>query len=187
MGCPRSRITFLLVFFLVAIAFPSHASIRTVEGFVQKVSDGDTVTLITRDGTKLRVRLYGIDAPEMRHEKKPGQPFGETAKRALTGNSVSIQWVRWAPDSPIPITRLIAKYGKPEKSDFNSDDFKPYKSWPTRGITAYTSDDGKRVHRIDFNFTEKDYKAAFDSQRPTTAIKKEGKEAAKKKPKAQKK
>jgi hypothetical protein len=41
------------------------------------------VTLITRDGTKLRVRLYGIDAPEVRHGKKPGQPFGEEAKRAL--------------------------------------------------------------------------------------------------------
>lgn len=83
MGCPRSRITFLLVFFLVAIAFPSHASIRTVEGFVQKVSDGDTVTLVTRGGTKLRVRLYGFNAPEVRHEKKPGQTFGEEAKRAL--------------------------------------------------------------------------------------------------------
>ena len=82
----RFHITFLLVFiFLTAFAFPSNAYTRTVEGFVQKVSDGDTVTLITRDGTKLRVRLYGIDAPEVQHEKKPGQPFGEEAKRALAG------------------------------------------------------------------------------------------------------
>jgi len=49
------------------------------------VSDGDRVTLITWDGTKFRVRLYGIDAPEVRHDGKPGQPFGEEAKRALAG------------------------------------------------------------------------------------------------------
>lgn len=86
MDSHRSRFTFLLVLLLIFIFVPaSHAYTRTVEGFVQKVSDGDTVTLITRDGTKLRVRLYGIDAPEVRHEKKPAQPFGEEAKRALAG------------------------------------------------------------------------------------------------------
>jgi endonuclease YncB( thermonuclease family) len=43
------------------------------------------VTLVTHDGAKYRVRLYGIDAPEVRYEKKPGQLYGEEAKRALTG------------------------------------------------------------------------------------------------------
>jgi endonuclease YncB( thermonuclease family) len=86
MVSPRSRDTSLLVLIvLVAFALPSYAYIRNVEGFVQKVSDGDTVTLITRDGSKLRVRLYGIDAPEVRHGRKPGQGFGEEAKRALAG------------------------------------------------------------------------------------------------------
>jgi endonuclease YncB( thermonuclease family) len=31
------------------------------------------------------VRLYGIDAPEVRHGRKPGQAFGEDAKKALAG------------------------------------------------------------------------------------------------------
>ena len=86
MVSPRSRDTSLLVLiFFVAFALPSHAYIHNVEGFVQKVFDGDTVTLITRDGSKRRVRLYGIDAPEVRHGRKPGQAFGEDAKRALAG------------------------------------------------------------------------------------------------------
>jgi endonuclease YncB( thermonuclease family) len=86
MDSPRSRFTFLLLPLLIFIfALASHAYIRTVEGFVQKEADGDTVTLVTHDGVKLRVRLYGIDAPEVRHEKKPGQLYGEEAKRALTG------------------------------------------------------------------------------------------------------
>jgi endonuclease YncB( thermonuclease family) len=38
--------------------------IRTVTGTVTKVSDGDTIQVTTAERTKLRVRLYGIDAPE---------------------------------------------------------------------------------------------------------------------------
>lgn len=68
---------------LLLLALPSHAVIRTVVGTVTKVSDGDTITVVTAEGTKLRTRLYGIDAPEIRHGKIPGQPYGEDAKRAL--------------------------------------------------------------------------------------------------------
>ena len=68
---------------LIYLSSISFAETRTVEGIVQKVADGDTVTLVTRDDAKLRVRLYGIDAPEVRHDGTPGQPFGEEAKRAL--------------------------------------------------------------------------------------------------------
>jgi endonuclease YncB( thermonuclease family) len=84
MRSPLTRFPLLFVLLLL-IAFPnsSRTTIRTVEGIVQKVSDGDTLTLITRDGTKLRVRIYGIDAPEMRHEQEPGQLYGDEAKRAL--------------------------------------------------------------------------------------------------------
>jgi endonuclease YncB( thermonuclease family) len=68
-----------------------------VEGEVSRVIDGDTVTLATREGTKLRVRLYGIDAPEVRHEKTAGQPYGKEAKEALTalalGRRVTVEIV----------------------------------------------------------------------------------------------
>lgn len=57
-------------------------TLRTVYGTVIKVSDGDTVQVMTHDQTKLKVRLYGIDAPEIAHGT-PGQPYGEEAKQAL--------------------------------------------------------------------------------------------------------
>lgn len=45
----------------------------------------------TAEGTKLKVRLYGIDAPEttkmnrkMGVVSKPGQPYGEEVERALS-------------------------------------------------------------------------------------------------------
>jgi endonuclease YncB( thermonuclease family) len=64
----------LLASFAVLFAFapPSHAVIHTVEGIAKKVVDGDTITLVTLEGTKLRMRLYGNDAPEIRRGKMPG-------------------------------------------------------------------------------------------------------------------
>lgn len=46
-------------------------------GFVEEVYDGDTIVL--RGGQ--RVRYLGIDAPEVAHESKPGECFGEEARR----------------------------------------------------------------------------------------------------------
>ncbi|MDH3382974.1 MAG: thermonuclease family protein [Deltaproteobacteria bacterium] len=96
----RFRQAVLFLFAFVALLGPSVASCaspRTVEGEVTRVIDGDTLTLTTREGTKLRVRLYGIDAPEIRHEEMAGQPCGKEAKEALTalalGRRVTVEIV----------------------------------------------------------------------------------------------
>jgi hypothetical protein len=46
---------------------------------VDRVSDGDTVIATSANGTKLRIRLLGIDPPEVLHSTKPGQPYGAEA------------------------------------------------------------------------------------------------------------
>ena len=46
---------------------------------IVNVSDGDTVKL----SDKRSIRLCGIDSPEIKHGKKPGQPGGEEAKKFL--------------------------------------------------------------------------------------------------------
>jgi micrococcal nuclease len=52
---------------------------------VNRVTDGDTIQVIA-DGTKITIRLVGIDAPEVSHAKnQPGQPFGEVATKHLAG------------------------------------------------------------------------------------------------------
>lgn len=63
-------------------SLPASAG-RMVEGMVKAVYDGDTLLLTTREESRLKVRLYGIDAPETRKPDKPGQPFGEIARRTL--------------------------------------------------------------------------------------------------------
>ncbi|MDD2580446.1 MAG: thermonuclease family protein [Desulfuromonadaceae bacterium] len=56
---------------------------RTVEGMVHAVYDGDTVLLTTREKVRLKVRLYGIDAPETQKPDMPGQPYGVLSRRTL--------------------------------------------------------------------------------------------------------
>lgn len=77
----------LTTFLIVPV---SHAAIRTVTGTVTKIVDGDTIHLITPEQTILKVRLYGIDAPETdkinNHTgqiSKEGQPYGEESMNAL--------------------------------------------------------------------------------------------------------
>jgi endonuclease YncB( thermonuclease family) len=73
-------VTFLLV---ILLTLPQQASDRVLSGTVEKVSDGDTLTVLTSNRTKIKVRLHGIDAPEAPHGRLPGQPFGEASQRVL--------------------------------------------------------------------------------------------------------
>lgn len=63
----------------VAQVLPLLASARTMEATVTHVADGDTLTARTKNGTTLRIRLAGIDAPEVPHGATPGQPYGHEA------------------------------------------------------------------------------------------------------------
>ncbi|MDD2539646.1 MAG: thermonuclease family protein [Desulfuromonadaceae bacterium] len=56
---------------------------RIIDGMVRAVYDGDTVLLATREESRLKVRLYGIDAPETKKPDMPGQPYGDISKRIL--------------------------------------------------------------------------------------------------------
>lgn len=75
--------TFLaLLLQLLLLAGSAHAG-RTIEGMVRAVYDGDTVLLTTREESRLKVRLYGIDAPETQKPDKPGQAYGAISRRTL--------------------------------------------------------------------------------------------------------
>jgi micrococcal nuclease len=85
----RCLVAGLTILFLASLSF-AREPIRTVSGTVTKVSDGDTIQVTTPKKTKLRVRLYGIDAPEMpkinQHTgriSRPGQPHGQKARKVL--------------------------------------------------------------------------------------------------------
>jgi len=80
----------LLAILILPISAIAKDPIRTIEGIVSKVADGDTIHVTDPLGTKVKVRLYGIDAPETEKSNKktgriskPGQPYGEEAYQAL--------------------------------------------------------------------------------------------------------
>ena len=51
-------------------------SVRTLTGQVVKIADGDTVTILVV-GDQVRIRLFGIDAPER------GQDYSRKSREAL--------------------------------------------------------------------------------------------------------
>jgi len=67
----------------VPAAAPAAAGGRGIAGIVVSVVDGDTITVAAEGGERVRVRLWGIDAPEVPHRGRPGQPWGREARDAL--------------------------------------------------------------------------------------------------------
>jgi micrococcal nuclease len=68
---------------------------RLLQATVERVSDGDTLIAVSENVTRLRLRLLGIDAPEIPHGAKGGQPFGQEARqfleRLVAGRSIRVE------------------------------------------------------------------------------------------------
>lgn len=86
----RSLFISILLITLTTTPCLAKEPIRSIEGTVTKVSDGDTIQVRDSLGTNVKVRFYGIDCPETEKSNKktgrvskPGQPYGEEAFRAL--------------------------------------------------------------------------------------------------------
>jgi micrococcal nuclease len=75
-------VCFILSLFLVAD--------KNITGKVVKVTDGDTITLLTSDNRQEKIRLDGIDAPEKK------QDYGEKSRQYLAslvaGKTVRIEY-----------------------------------------------------------------------------------------------
>lgn len=68
------RVLFVL-FFVSFLFLPITGLSDSLSGKVMSVVDADTITLVTPDKQRVKVRLYGIDTP------KGEQPQGQNAKR----------------------------------------------------------------------------------------------------------
>lgn len=76
-------------------------------------------------------------------------------------DALSVNWVRWSPDKLIPLQRLISKYGKPDRSGFDDDNYQPYREWKQKGVLAKLTDDEKNVLQIDYSFTRGELRRAY--------------------------
>ena len=62
----------MIKFFIVLCLF--FSSLLALDGKVIKVADGDTITILTDSKEQVKIRLFGIDAPERK------QAFGQKLK-----------------------------------------------------------------------------------------------------------
>ncbi len=68
--CPRPLACISLAILLGFAGPAPAASPRSLVATLQRVADGDTITAVSANGTKLR--LLGSDAPEITHDSKQG-------------------------------------------------------------------------------------------------------------------
>ena len=64
--------------FLLLLIFPACKEQHLIQGEVVNVADGDTFTLIDSNKQRVKVRMYGIDAPER------GQGYSNASKKYLS-------------------------------------------------------------------------------------------------------
>lgn len=87
---------------LVAALLPAIAFAETLVGQIVSVHDRDTVTLLDANRRQHKIRLSGVDAPEL------GQAFGRVSKENLSrqvyGRAVEVEW-----DKTDRYRRLVGK------------------------------------------------------------------------------
>ena len=70
------RLFFLMMTLVATPALHARADAQ-ISGYVISIADGDTLTLLTADKERVKVRLAEIDTPEKK------QPYGQRAKQEL--------------------------------------------------------------------------------------------------------
>ncbi|MGL5356698.1 MAG: thermonuclease family protein [Cetobacterium sp.] len=76
----KNRFKLILFLILSTISF-------AFSGKVIKVADGDTITVL-KDGEKVRIRFYGVDAPEKKQEY--GIKSLDVLKKMIDGETVEV-------------------------------------------------------------------------------------------------
>ncbi|MBK1971127.1 thermonuclease family protein [Campylobacter sp. 2018MI35] len=74
---PKKFFSFLILIFILIFIESFIAQTKSFDAKVIKVIDGDTIEVLNLKGDKNKIRLFGIDAPELK------QKFGIEAKNYL--------------------------------------------------------------------------------------------------------
>lgn len=119
----RWQLRHLALGFLLALAGPNVAAAQAAQSpaTVVRVVDGDTVDVQLADGSTERLRLIGIDTPEVVDPRKPVQCFGREASahahELLDGQAVGIELDPSQGDRDI-YGRLLAYVWMPDGRNF---------------------------------------------------------------------
>lgn len=85
----KKIISISVIAVLSVLVFMSASPTEYIMGKVVKVSDGDTFSILTESNEQIRIRVYGIDAPEA------GQAYSEKSRlylaKMVAGRKVTIE------------------------------------------------------------------------------------------------
>jgi endonuclease YncB( thermonuclease family) len=117
----RRHLLVLVVLIGALALYPALAQSASTPANVVRVVDGDTVDVQFDDGSTERVRLIGIDTPEVVDPRKPVECFGREASahahELLDGQTVSIEMDSSQGDRDI-YGRLLAYIWLPDGHNF---------------------------------------------------------------------
>ena len=106
--------------------------------------------------------LYRVMASDRFEASKPDKEIYAGKARDLSDDAaMTLAWVRWMPEAPIPMERVYQRYGPFDERGVSEDDFKPVRGWRRRGVRATLSDDEKGVIFLEFHFTQDEMNAAL--------------------------
>lgn len=88
----------LVHFIFLALLLATNSNAETINGTVTRITDGDTVTLTSLAGERIKVRLNAIDAPEKK------QAFSKASSRSLAKLCLN--------QSARVVTNKLDKYGR---------------------------------------------------------------------------
>lgn len=86
--------------------------------------------------------------------------FHRQMAAASEDDGLEVEWLRWAPEKPMPLERFKTKYGEP-KCGYDSDSMQPFCEWTSRDVRAHVSDDMKLVGHITVGFTRAEMRTAY--------------------------
>lgn len=88
---------------------PTTTAAAAVELRRPRVVDGDTFEATDADGRRVRVRLIGVDAPEIRHGATPAQCGAVHAQQELRRLLATVASLQMVPD---PNSVAVDRYGR---------------------------------------------------------------------------
>ena len=81
---------FLLVMMLLGLLVCNANATNVLQGLVVGVSDGDSLTLLDAEKRQHKIRLQGIDAPEMKQAY--GQKSKESLSKLVFNKTIKVNW-----------------------------------------------------------------------------------------------
>jgi hypothetical protein len=144
--------------------FPQAQFKRSFPAWAQKADAMYQITGAGLSGTI--VVMFDDSRPRWRQmlEENP-EAEGAAVLKKLADESddaaLTVDWVRWVPDYPIPLQRFVSRYGPPEKNGYAEGNMRPFRDWISKGVTVYLTDDEKQVMRVDYSFTREEYRQAY--------------------------